>query len=48
MLLGWVGDIATSEIDFSRAMQLLRSYSLVEEAAEMTETISYATHLVVH
>ncbi|EMD96375.1 hypothetical protein COCHEDRAFT_1167485 [Bipolaris maydis C5] len=48
MLLGWVGDIASSELKFSRAMQLLRSYSLVEVAAETTGTTSYATHPVVH
>jgi tetratricopeptide (TPR) repeat protein len=45
MLAGWIGDIASSEIRFSGAMQLLRSYSLVEEVAE---TSSYATHPVVH
>jgi hypothetical protein len=45
MLLGWIGDIASSEARFSGAMQLLRNYSLVEE---MTETTSYATHPVVH
>ena len=48
MLLGWVGDIATSEIKFSNAMRLLCSYSLVEVAAETTGTRSYATHPVVH
>ncbi|KAF1828816.1 hypothetical protein BDW02DRAFT_562334 [Decorospora gaudefroyi] len=48
MLSGWVGDIATSEVKFSRAMQLLHRYSLVEEAARATETTSYATHPVVH
>jgi hypothetical protein len=45
MLAGWIGDIASSEVRFSRAMQLLRNYSLVEEVAE---TSSYATHPVVH
>jgi tetratricopeptide (TPR) repeat protein len=45
MLSGWIGDIASSEIRFSGAMQLLRNYSLVEEVAE---TRSYATHPVVH
>jgi tetratricopeptide (TPR) repeat protein len=45
MLSGWIGDIASSELEFSRAMQLLRNYSLVEEVAE---TASYATHPVVH
>jgi tetratricopeptide (TPR) repeat protein len=45
MLLGWVGDIASSEIKFSRAMQLLCNYSLAEQ---VQETGSYATHPVVH
>jgi tetratricopeptide (TPR) repeat protein len=45
MLSGWIGDIASSEVKFSGAMQLLRNYSLVEEITEMT---SYATHPVVH
>jgi tetratricopeptide (TPR) repeat protein len=48
MLSGWIGDIASSEIKFSRAMQLLCNYSLVEEAVEVAETTSYATHPVVH
>jgi hypothetical protein len=48
MLSGWVGDIASSEVKFSRAMQLLHKYSLLEEASGATETTSYATHLVVH
>jgi hypothetical protein len=45
MLSAWIGDIATCEIKFSRAMQLLRNYSLVEETIEAK---SYATHPVVH
>ncbi|CAN9193306.1 unnamed protein product [Alternaria alternata] len=45
MLSGWVGDIASSEIKFSKAMQLLCNYSLAEQ---MQETGSYATHPVVH
>jgi tetratricopeptide (TPR) repeat protein len=45
MLSGWIGNIASSELEFSRAMQLLRNYSLVEAVAE---TASYATHPVVH
>jgi tetratricopeptide (TPR) repeat protein len=45
LLSGWLGEMATSELDFSRAMQLLRNYSLVEE---VVETTSYATHPVVH
>jgi hypothetical protein len=45
MLSACIGDIAISEVAFSRAMQLLRSYSLVEA---VEETKSYATHPVVH
>jgi tetratricopeptide (TPR) repeat protein len=45
MLSRWIGEIASSEIRFSKAMQLLRSYSLVEE---VVETQSYVTHPVVH
>ncbi|KAF2874191.1 hypothetical protein BDV95DRAFT_616739 [Massariosphaeria phaeospora] len=45
LLSAWIGHIASSELDFSQAMQLLRSYSLIEEVAETT---SYATHPVVH
>ncbi|KAF2022555.1 hypothetical protein EK21DRAFT_95617 [Setomelanomma holmii] len=45
LLSGWIGDIASSEVKFSVAMQLLRNYSLVEETIETT---SYATHPVVH
>jgi tetratricopeptide (TPR) repeat protein len=44
LLLSWIGDVASSEVKFGRAMKLLRKYSLVEE---VTET-SYATHPVVH
>jgi hypothetical protein len=45
MLVEWIGDIATSEIKFSNAMMLLRDYSLV---MQMQETMSYATHPVLH
>jgi hypothetical protein len=45
MLSRWIGDIASSRIRFSGAMQLLHNYSLVEEVAE---TSSYTTHPVVH
>ncbi|CAN9217260.1 unnamed protein product [Alternaria alternata] len=45
MLSEWVGDIASSEIKFSRAVQLLCNYSLAEQ---VQETGSYATHPVVH
>jgi hypothetical protein len=43
-----VGDIASSQFKFSRAMQPLRNYSLVEEVVEVAETTSYVTHPVVH
>jgi tetratricopeptide (TPR) repeat protein len=45
MLSAWVGEIASSELAFSRAIQLLRNYSLVEA---VEATASYATHPVVH
>ncbi|PVH98920.1 TPR-like protein [Periconia macrospinosa] len=45
MLGKWVGDVASSELAFSQAMRLLRSYSLIEEVEEAE---SYATHPVVH
>jgi tetratricopeptide (TPR) repeat protein len=45
ILSGWIGDIASSEIEFSRAIQLLCNYSLVEQGQE---TGSYAMHAVVH
>jgi Tfp pilus assembly protein PilF len=45
MLAEWIGDIASSELKFSRAMQLLRNYSLIEEIEALS---SYATHPVVH
>ena len=45
MLWEWIGDIATSELEFNRAMQLLRNYSLIEE---VEKTASYSTHPVVH
>ncbi|KAF2189339.1 TPR-like protein [Zopfia rhizophila CBS 207.26] len=41
----WIGDIASNELEFSRAMRLLRNYSLIEDVEERT---SYATHPVVH
>jgi tetratricopeptide (TPR) repeat protein len=45
MLTKLIGNIASSEIQFTGAMRLLRNYSLVEE---ITGTTSYATHPVVH
>ena len=48
MLSEWIGGIAGSELEFIRAVQLLRNYSLVEEVVEVAETTSYVTHPVVH
>ena len=45
MLSAWLGEIASSELAFSSAMQLLRNYSLVEK---VEAAVSYATHPVVH
>jgi tetratricopeptide (TPR) repeat protein len=45
ILSSWIGDIATSEVAFARSMQILRHYSLVEEA---DDSASYSTHPVVH
>ena len=45
MLSGWIGNVASSEIKFSKAMQLLCNYSLAEQ---VQESGSYATHPVVH
>ncbi|CAN9248412.1 unnamed protein product [Alternaria alternata] len=45
MLSGWIGNVASSEIKFSGAMQLLCNYSLAEQ---VQETGNYATHPVVH
>ncbi len=41
----WIGDIASSELQFIKAIQLLRNYSLVEKMEDM---VSYTTHPVVH
>jgi tetratricopeptide (TPR) repeat protein len=45
MLSWWIGDIASNELAFSRAMQLLRNYSFVESVGKMA---SYAIHPVLH
>lgn len=45
MLLEWIGDAAASELAFSKAMRLLKSYSLVESTEG---SAGYATHPVVH
>jgi hypothetical protein len=44
-LKGSIGDMASNEQMFVRAMQLLRNYSLVEKVEDVA---SYATHPVVH
>jgi tetratricopeptide (TPR) repeat protein len=41
----WLGKMAHSEVDFINAINILRSYSLVEEAEGQA---GYATHPVVH
>ena len=41
----WIGDIASNELKFTRAIQLLRNYSLIEDVEDLA---SYATHPVVH
>jgi tetratricopeptide (TPR) repeat protein len=45
MLSEWIGNIAASEISFSKAMMLLCNYSLAEQ---VQETRSYTMHAVVH
>ncbi|USP73984.1 FabD/lysophospholipase-like protein [Curvularia clavata] len=45
MLSEWIGDAATSELAFSRAMLILRNYSLVEV---VEGSAGYTTHPVVH
>lgn len=41
----WIGDIVNDELHFTKALRLLRNYSLVEG---VNESDSYATHPVVH
>ena len=41
----WIGDIASNELRFAEAMQLLRNYSLVEHVEDLA---SYGTHPLVH
>jgi tetratricopeptide (TPR) repeat protein len=41
----WIGDIASSELEFTKAIGLLRNYSLIEDVQGLG---SYATHPVVH
>jgi tetratricopeptide (TPR) repeat protein len=45
ILSEWIGDLAISEVEFAKAMQLLRNYSLIEDVEGLG---SYATHPVVH
>jgi hypothetical protein len=44
-VLEWFPDIASNEVEFLRAVSLLRSYSLVEDVQDL---VSYTTHPVVH
>jgi hypothetical protein len=44
-VLEWFPDIASNEVEFLRAVSLLRSYSLVEDVQGL---VSYTTHPVVH
>jgi hypothetical protein len=41
----WIGDLASNEVEFAKAIQLLRNYSLIED---VKDPASYATHPVVH
>jgi tetratricopeptide (TPR) repeat protein len=41
----WIGDLAINEVEFAKAIQLLRNYSLIEDVEGLG---SYATHPVVH
>jgi len=44
-LSAWFGDISSNELEFARAMQLLRNYSLVEAVEDVA---SYTAHPVIH
>jgi hypothetical protein len=39
-LSGWIGDLASNEVEFAQAMRLLCNYSLVESAEDVA---SYAS-----
>jgi tetratricopeptide (TPR) repeat protein len=41
----WIGNVAINEVEFAKAIQLLRNYSLIEDVKNPG---SYATHPVVH
>jgi tetratricopeptide (TPR) repeat protein len=41
----WIGDLAINKVEFAKAIQLLRNYSLIEDIEGRG---SYATHPVVH
>ncbi|MCJ1310207.1 hypothetical protein MMC25_003869 [Agyrium rufum] len=41
----WIGGIASNELEFNKAIRLLRNYSLIEK---VEDSASYATHPVVH
>ncbi|KAI9823351.1 MAG: hypothetical protein M1819_001359 [Sarea resinae] len=41
----WIGDLVANELEFAKAVRLLRNYSLIED---VRDTASYAIHPVVH
>ena len=45
MLSDWIGDIANNELEFTKAIQLLHDYSLIEVVEDLE---SHAIHPVVH
>ena len=45
ILSEWIGDFAGNEVEFAKAMQLLRNYSLIED---VKGPASYTTHPVVN
>jgi tetratricopeptide (TPR) repeat protein len=45
MLSEWIGEIASKELEFTKAIQLLPHYSMIEDVENLE---SYATHPVVH
>lgn len=44
----WFASIAANELEFSRAMRLLRHYSLIEKVENPGDEAAYTTHPVVH
>ena len=41
----WIGGIASNELEFTKAMRLLRNYSMIED---VEDSKGYATHPVLH